>query len=412
MASDQHSLHKVISLFRDLSVRNELINGFGYGPAYERLGEQEFPYLWLEINEASFPQTGNTSLLNTIEYNCRLVCLDKISKGDENFIDSQNLTMFALQSVLTEMTQHIYYRELQIRAIDASAESVVHATDEDTNGWEISFTLRMPLRLTPCNIPIQPIGDFQIQYNESITNYRLQGPQGATGPQGPQGATGPQGVTGPGGGNGLQGATGPAGPQGDIGPQGPQGAIGPQGNTGIQGATGPQGPQGFQGIQGATGSIPNYEFWINTSAVSITGTASDTILQSVLIPANSVHVGDLVEITARFVKTNANGNTVPKIYINTSLAIAGATVVYNSTAAAAVRLFGIKRHAVVQSSAVTEIASTGLAIPTDLVLQSTAGPITNLNVDWTQAQYIFTAASLVNTSDIMQSSFLQVERYR
>lgn len=125
------------------------------------------------------------------------------------------------------------------------------------------------------------------------------GPQGPKGDKGDTGDTGPTGATGP---KGDQGEPGPQGPPGPTGPtgatraKGDQGDPGPQGPTGATGATGPTGPTGATGAQGAAGAPAwLYKDKLTTSAAVA---ATETKIASLLIPANTLQVGDIIEVIA------------------------------------------------------------------------------------------------------------------
>jgi hypothetical protein len=236
MANNTISINKIISIFKDLSLRNKMVNDFGYGPSYNIGADRQmlFPYIWLEQNNTVTNKSINGYKENL--YTFSIFCMDKIDAGDKlNYDEIISDTHFILDSMIQEMAQHKYYVDMNI-SLDGNItmEPVVEATDDNVNGWRADITIKIPIRWTPCNTPIEPITGYQTILENSITEWRL---IGATGPMGPTGATGPQGD------QGIQGIQGPTGPQGD------------QGIQGIQGPTGPQGDQGIQGPQGDTGPI-------------------------------------------------------------------------------------------------------------------------------------------------------------
>lgn len=93
--------------------------------------------------------------------------------------------------------------------------------------------------------------------------------------------------------------TGPIGPQGPTGPAGPTGETGDPGPAGATGPQGPQGPTGPTGATGATGAN-GAPAWLYKSRLttSVSIAATQTKVLSLAIPANTLQVGDIIEIIA------------------------------------------------------------------------------------------------------------------
>ena len=149
------------------------------------------------------------------------------------------------------------------------------------------------------------------------------GPQGPAGPTGPQGDTGATGPQGPQGNTGATGATGLTGPQGPAGPTGPQGPAGPTGATGATGATGDTGATGATGAAGAPAWL--YKSQLST-AVSISH--AQTKVLSLPIPANTLQVGDIIEVLAhsRYTSTATASTDASFVQIGTADDISGAVI--------------------------------------------------------------------------------------
>ena len=111
------------------------------------------------------------------------------------------------------------------------------------------------------------------------------------GPQGPQGERGPQGATG---------ATGATGPQGIQGEKGDTGATGPRGPQGIQGATGPAGATGPQGATGATIQSVTSQYYMSTSATSVSGGAWSNVME--YIEGRYIWTRELIVLTDNVVR--------------------------------------------------------------------------------------------------------------
>lgn len=219
---------RLLKIIGDLSLSSKLVSSFGVGPKSSFNADKSvvFPAVWLEPGDVTIQQSDGGRY--SMEYhNFNIYCYDRINKGDDNYQDSLDLTLYILETLIGQIDGHQYFQELGILMDgDQDIEVLLEDTDENCNGWRWGLTFKIPMNFTPCNTPFTPITGFTVSYNTNITEYRL---IGATGPQGPEGPTGPAGEVG---------ATGPQGEQGDIGPIGP---------TGPQGATGSQGPIGVTG---------------------------------------------------------------------------------------------------------------------------------------------------------------------
>jgi hypothetical protein len=77
----------------------------------------------------------------------------------------------------------------------------------------------------------------------------------------------------------------------------------------------------------------------SNNGTAVTGTLTETLSQSILIPANTFSTTGILEILARYTKTGIVGTSNLKVYKNTSNSLVGATLIFGGTAAAASALF-------------------------------------------------------------------------
>jgi hypothetical protein len=209
MANDTVSLNKIISIFQDLAIRHEMLMDFGYGETYDINASRQlqYPYLWVEHNSTNIIKSQNGYRTKDITFN--IYVMDKINMGDNNYIEIISDTHYILETILTEMSQHKYYIDMNINIVsDVQMTPMVEETDSNCNGYMATITLRVPIRYTPCNSPIEPIEEYTTTLTSTVTTYRL---IGNTGPQGPTGPTGANGANGATGSIGLTGATGATG---------------------------------------------------------------------------------------------------------------------------------------------------------------------------------------------------------
>jgi hypothetical protein len=241
MANNTLNLNQIVSIFKDLAIRQNQVNDFFYGPTYN-IGasrQMNFPYIAIENSSSTTVKSANGFKENL--YTFTIYCLDKINFGEDNYEELISNCHFILDSMIQEVAQHKFYVDFNLSiANDIIFTPVVEAFDDNVNGWSCEITIKHPIRYTPCNTPITPITGYVTQLDNSFVQYQAgipgpagpTGPAGATGPAGEVGATGSAGPTGPAGEVGATGSVGPAGPTGPAGEVGPTGSIGPIGPTG------------------------------------------------------------------------------------------------------------------------------------------------------------------------------------
>lgn len=146
-----------------------------------------------------------------------------------------------------------------------------------------------------------------------------------------------------------------------------------------------------------------------TVSSTLTGTTSITLINSALIPANSVSVGDLIEIMARAQRDTTTGTATNYVYINTSNTLAGATLV--GTQSSASGYFSILRNLFVRSASDTETLLSTASSSND-ISATIVTSISSLNIDWTVNQYIIQAFANAAVGNNTTSRGLIVNRFR
>ncbi|NBP66300.1 MAG: hypothetical protein EBU66_16820 [Bacteroidetes bacterium] len=95
--------------------------------------------------------------------------MDKINMGDSNYDEIISNTHYILETLIAEISQHKYYVDLNLSLDgDISMEPVVEGTDDNVNGWQAEISLKVPIRYTYCNSPIQPITDYTTILNNIV----------------------------------------------------------------------------------------------------------------------------------------------------------------------------------------------------------------------------------------------------
>jgi hypothetical protein len=145
-----------------------------------------------------------------------------------------------------------------------------------------------------------------------------------------------------------------------------------------------------------------------TDGTAVTGTTASTLTASILIPANTIAVGDVIYVKTRIRKTGVLGTVTTRMYVNTSSAIGGSLIATSASAAATTLMFQYTRSLAVKTSTNTETMAGNLNVNADDNTAVTTAVSAN-NIDWTQNQYLVVAVQNGSTSDSSRSSFIQVQ---
>jgi len=142
---------------------------------------------------------------------------------------------------------------------------------------------------------------------------------------------------------------------------------------------------------------------------AVTGNTNNNKVVSVLIPANTITVGSIVNIKVRVGKTGGAGITTLRVYANTADSIvspAPTLLMTSATSAIGNTYNGCDRNAIVKSSTVTQTAQANASIQTDAVVGNAT--LTNSNVDWTVNQYIIFAIQNGANGDSTVLSYYEI----
>lgn len=145
----------------------------------------------------------------------------------------------------------------------------------------------------------------------------------------------------------------------------------------------------------------------HTDATAVTGTTANTLVKSVLIPGGTFAVGDIISIQYRARKVGTVGTTSLRIYINTTAAIAGGTLLATNTTANTTLFSQITREAVIKTATNTEVVAAATAGVTDAINSTVAASA--LNIDWTTDKYFVFAIQNANNGDSTTASMYNIK---
>lgn len=144
--------------------------------------------------------------------------------------------------------------------------------------------------------------------------------------------------------------------------------------------------------------------------VSLTGTTTETIVDTITIAANTLAANDIMQVYARFLKTSTAAATV-RIYTNTTNSLSGATLLGSFIMSAANRFLGFERHIICKASGLIEVASaTNTTNASDENVISAAE--TTTTITYSNINYLIISMQLSNSADTIRRSFSQVQHQR
>lgn len=153
--------------------------------------------------------------------------------------------------------------------------------------------------------------------------------------------------------------------------------------------------------------IPIINKQTTTDGTAITGTTLSTATASLLIPANTVAVGDVLNFKTRLRKTGTAGTVIIRVYFNTTGIIGGSLVAASTTAASTSLFVQMSRTFAVKSATNTESYPSGIGATIDEGITGTA--VTASNINWAVDQYLVIALQNSNNADNSRSSFVHLQ---
>lgn len=161
----------------------------------------------------------------------------------------------------------------------------------------------------------------------------------------------------------------------------------------------------------STGTVIKYLASIirnTTNSTAHTGNTNNTLLTADLIKANTIMVGDVMNLDVRNVYTGTAGTKINRSYFNTSASLSGATLVSTMQTGTTALHTDWGRILAVKASNTIE-AFSALTSITPPYLINTSAP-SSLTVDLTVDQYLITAGQLSVGTDTVLTSFVSLKR--
>lgn len=145
---------------------------------------------------------------------------------------------------------------------------------------------------------------------------------------------------------------------------------------------------------------------------TVVNTTSETLLQSLLVPANTFTDGTGFQLMSTMTRTNPGSNAVTfKLYINTSSAIGGVAMTstgYFTAAAAGTVAFSFARAGFIQVATGGSKATVFLATISATNFGGTAGSLTTSAIDWAVDQYFVLSVTQGSATSTVTCNSMQL----
>ena len=167
-------------------------------------------------------------------------------------------------------------------------------------------------------------------------------------------------------------------------------------------------------VKGVTSAIQtqlNNKVTVFASAAdgTVSSGTTNTISISVLIPANTFALDDVIRINHRVRATGTAAIRETRIYANTTNAIAGAIVVSTASLGATILAANLQRFLAIKNATTnTEVVTATTSLLSDYNNLTTA--VTTLAINWTVDQYIIFAVVATNAGDSIRATMYSIEK--
>ena len=156
---------------------------------------------------------------------------------------------------------------------------------------------------------------------------------------------------------------------------------------------------------------------INYGVSSHTGNTTNTVLMSVVVPANTFRAGDLIYLDAMFDKTGSAGTWTLRYYwVSGSTATLSGAILISTRGISAGNLFGTQNRRLYVRTA--NGTGSGLTLGTETIASATglfndyrSEAISNLAINWTVTGTIFCAVQLTSSGDTVRQHYLKIWEY-
>jgi hypothetical protein len=143
--------------------------------------------------------------------------------------------------------------------------------------------------------------------------------------------------------------------------------------------------------------VPSFAPFKQNTTSALTGTTAETLITSILIPANTFQANDWFRWVASINATNNANSKILKFYFNTTASLSGATQVSQRTLANITTQIVLRNMFFVNSiSSQKTLLGTTVNVASD---EATTGTQATLSINFAVDQYFIISGQLANSAD-------------
>lgn len=166
-------------------------------------------------------------------------------------------------------------------------------------------------------------------------------------------------------------------------------------------------------LQTALGFNPSRRILYRSNvSASLTGTTSETLIDSFLIPGGTVQANDWIDVKLHFTRTGAAGAFTNRLRIHTANQVSGATVIANAWAMNTGQLMQQTRRTIRMKNSVSAQEAFPSAAITEDDITVTGSAILTMTQDFSNNQYIIVSGQLANSADTLTLRSWMIELIR
>jgi hypothetical protein len=154
---------------------------------------------------------------------------------------------------------------------------------------------------------------------------------------------------------------------------------------------------------------------VTSFASGADGTASsgtsNTISISVLIPANTFVVDDVIRINYRVRATGVLANRESRMYANTTSSLTGAILISTLSLSNNILAGNLQRFLAIKNATTnTEVINNTSNLLIDYAAITSPASVSTLAINWTVDQYIIFAVNVTNAADSIRATMYSIEK--
>jgi len=148
------TINNINEIFTNIANSHLQINEIFIGEDYDIAASEKVNHVLLAVNPVSavLPKTDNGYTYQTVDYTIKV--LDLVDKDLKNQQEVYSDTLSIIKDVVIMLNQSPEFIEEDINITnDITYNKLTEIFDTEVSGWETSFTLETPIRLSYCQTP-------------------------------------------------------------------------------------------------------------------------------------------------------------------------------------------------------------------------------------------------------------------